>query len=63
MDDEEERGSLRYLTADAWLRSVIADSWAMAQQDAEQRPYFETEGLARIWLLIAGNALHNEVLH
>ena len=62
--DAEETGSLRYVCADAWLRSVIADAWANSLRDAEELPgIIETEGLLRIWNLIAGNALANEVVH
>jgi hypothetical protein len=61
--DDEETGSARYLTGDAWLRSVIADSWAVAHEQAQEEPFFETAGLCRIWQHIAANALQNEVLH
>lgn len=62
--DDEEGGSLRYLTADAWLRSVIADSWAVYHDQAADLPgLIETEGLCRIWKLIAASALQDEVLH
>ena len=65
MDDEpEESGSLRYVTGDAWLRSVIADAWAHSLDHAQDVPgQFETEGLYRIWSYIAGNALAYEVVH
>ena len=62
--DDEETGSLRYMTADAWLRSVIADSWSAYHDQAAELPgLIETEGLYRIWRELAACALAYEVVH